>query len=157
MSAAPLLLPLGTEMADPVARLECICKAATDSGIYERGCPVDEIAELAPLMLTIEAVRLYAGIHMADRLRPLFNLVCSYVPSPPQKRYLLGAALHTRSIVLPLLDGQGLAITAIGCEDHLTIVAAGCPDRIEGLEEFGSRIDRSVRELEAAVKTGNSG
>jgi len=153
MSAAPLLLPLGTEMADPVARLECICKAAMDSGIYERGCPVEEIADLAPLMLTVEAVRLYAGIHMADRLRPLFNLVCSYVPSPPRQRYLLGAALHTRAFVLPLLDGQGLTITAISCADHLTIVTTGCPDRIDGLEEFGSRVDRSIRELEAAVTT----
>lgn len=153
MTAVPLLLPLGTEMADPVMRLEAIGKIAMDSGIYERGCPLEEIADVAPLMLTVEAVRLYSGIHMADRFRPLFNLLCSYVPSPPQQRYLLGAALHTRAFVLPLLDGQGLTITAIGCAEHLTIVTMGCPDRIQGLEEFGSHIDRSVRELESALKS----
>ena len=79
------------------------------------------------------------------------------MPAQPQERYLLGAALQTRSFVPPLLDGQGLTITAVSCKDHLTIVTTGCPDRIAGLDALTGHIQASVGELESAVSTRTRG
>lgn len=150
-AALPLLLPLATDQPDPAVRLEGISTAAVRSGIYERGVPVEEISGRAPLTLAVEGIRLYTGLHLADRFRPMFNCVCLNLPCSGEPRYLMGARLQARYFALPLLDGQGLTITASGCDGQMDLTALACPDCLPGLEGWSGAVRRAIRDLDRAT------
>ncbi len=150
-AALPLLLPLATDQADPAARLDGISTAAARSGIYERGVPVEEISGRAPLTLAVEGIRLYTGLHLADRFRPLFNVLCLNLPCSGEPRYLMGARLQARYFALPLLDGQGLTLTASSCDGQMDLTALACPDCLPGLEGWPGAVRQALRALDRAT------
>jgi WS/DGAT/MGAT family acyltransferase len=147
----PLLTTLGTDVDDPAIRLARIHAAAELSRAYLEGMPVEQITALDPLALAVQGVELGARLHLADRHRPLFNLVCVNLPVAAGERYLLGARLVDRSFMLPLMDGQGLSISVIRCLDHLTLSAVWCPVSGPGLDGLQARVDRALDALERAV------
>ena len=150
-SGQPLLTTLATDLDDPLERLERICAAARQSRMYLKGMPVEKIAVREPLSLAVQGVELGARLHLADRHRPIFNLVCVNLPVAAGERYLLGARLVDRAFMLPLMDGQGLSFSVIRCLDHLTIAAVWCPGRAPGLENLQGRADRALAALESAA------
>jgi len=150
-SGQPLLTTLATDLDDPRSRLERIHEVGRQSQMYLEGMPVDKIAAIDPLSLAVQGVELGARLHLADRHRPIFNLVCVNLPVAAGERYLLGARLVDRSFILPLMDGQGLSFSVIRCGEHLTMTAVWCPGRAPGLEGLQARTDAALDALEAAV------
>lgn len=150
-SGQPLLTTLGTDLDDPAARLGQIHATAQRSRMYLEGMPVEKIAGHDPLSLAVQGVELGARLHLADRHRPIFNLVCVNLPVAAGDRYLLGSRLVDRAFVLPLMDGQGLSVSVIRCLDHLTMTAVWCPGDGPGLDGLQGRADRALAELEAAA------
>jgi diacylglycerol O-acyltransferase len=153
-SGQPLLTTLATDLSDPAARLEEIHRAARRSRMYLEGMPVEKIAVLDPLSLAIQGVELGARLHLADRHRHIFNVVCVNMPVAAGERYLLGSRLVDRAFMLPLMDGQGLSFSVIRCLDHLTLTALWCPGSGPGLEGLQARSDRALDALEAATGGG---
>jgi hypothetical protein len=147
----PLLTTLATDLDDPRSRLERIHEVGRQSQMYLKGMPVDKIAAIDPLSLAVQGVELGARLHLADRHRPIFNLVCVNLPVAAGERYLLGARLVDRSFILPLMDGQGLSFSVIRCGDHLTMTAVWCPGSAPGLDGLQARTDAALDALEAAI------
>ncbi len=85
-AALPMLLPLATDVDDPAARLKGISAAAARSDLYRSAITLQEISGRAPMTLAVEGIHLYTGLHLADRFRPIFNLVCLYMPSTGEPR-----------------------------------------------------------------------
>ena len=110
--------------------------------MYLEGMPVEKIAGHDPLSLAVQGVELGARLHLADRHRPIFNLVCVNLPVAAGDRYLLGSRLVHRAFVLPLMDGQGLSVSVIRCLDHLTMTAVWCPGDAPGLDGPGVFLSR---------------
>lgn len=149
-AALPMLLPLATDVDDPAARLKGISTAAARSGLYRSAIALQEISGRAPMTLAVEGIRLYTGLHLADRFRPIFNLVCLYMPSTGEPRYLMGARLKSRYFALPLLDGQGLTVTASSCDDQMDLTVLACPDCVPGLDRWPAAIKQALRALTRA-------
>jgi len=146
-AALPMMLPLATDVDDPAARLHGISAAAAKSGLYRGAETLEEISGRAPMTLAVEGIRLYTGLHLADRFRPMFNLVCLYMPSTGEPRYLMGARLKSRYFALPLLDGQGLTMTASSCDDQMDLTVLACPDCVPGLDRWPAAVQRALRAL----------
>jgi WS/DGAT/MGAT family acyltransferase len=147
----PLLTTLATDIDNPRERLLRIQEAARQSQSYLDGMPVEKIAVHDPLSLAVQGVELGARLHLADRHRPIFNLVCVNLPVAAGERYLLGSRLVDRAFMLPLMDGQGLSISVIRCLDHLTMTAVWCPGPVPALDGLQARVDRALESLESAV------
>jgi WS/DGAT/MGAT family acyltransferase len=147
----PLLTTLATDVDDPRERLQRIHQAGEQSRAYLDGMPVEKIAVHDPLSLAVQGVELGARLHLADRHRPIFNLVCVNLPVAAGERYLLGARLVDRAFMLPLMDGQGLSFSVIRCLDHLTMTAVWCPGPAPTLEGLQARVDRALEALESAA------
>ncbi len=105
---------LATDIADPIARLRAI--QATTRGAKEEHNAIgadmlQNWAEFAAPTVFSLAARLYARMKLADRHRPVHNLVISNVPGPPFPLYLAGAELVAAYPMGPVFEGAGLNIT----------------------------------------------
>lgn len=122
---------LGTDLADPVERLERVraaaaaAKAAHGSGIEDR---VMQWAELPPPAVWALAMRLYTASHLARRMPPLFNLLVSNVPGAPVPLYLGPARVVATYPYGPLLDTVGCNVTVLGSAESLDVGVIVCPD-----------------------------
>ena len=68
-------------------------------------------AEHATPNLFALSARLYTGMRLADRHRPIANLVISNVPGPDFPLYFGGAEMMAGFPLGPVMDGMGLNIT----------------------------------------------
>ena len=76
------------------------------------------------------ASRLYSSMSLADRHRPIHNLVISNVPGPPFPLYLAGAELVAAYPMGPIMEGAGLNITVLSYVDSIAIGINACPSRV---------------------------
>lgn len=141
--------PLGTDVADPLARLDAIASASSQSK--------RELPRVGP-----RAMGAYTGLLMApsiaQALLPLggrtpapANLVVSNVPGMPQARYLDGSPLKAFYPVSVLLHGQALNITAVGGASTLDIGFTGGRDSVPHLQRIAVHCGEGLAELEHAL------
>ena len=110
-------------------------------------------AELAaPTTFTL-AARFYTRLKLADRHRPVLNLVISNVPGPPFPIYLAGAKLVAVYPMGPVLEGAGLNLTVMsycGSVDFGFMVASNLmPD----VWDLADAVHPAFEELLAAAET----
>ncbi len=144
-----MFAPLGTDVADPLARLAAIASASSQSK--------RELPRVGP-----RAMGAYTGLLMApsvaQALLPLggrtpapANLVLSNVPGMPQARYLDGSPLKAFYPVSVLLHGQALNITAVGGASTLDIGFTGGRDSVPHLQRIAVHCGEGLEELERAL------
>ncbi|MCC6646524.1 MAG: wax ester/triacylglycerol synthase family O-acyltransferase [Polyangiaceae bacterium] len=107
---------LATHVDDPRARLLAI--AATTRGAKEEHNAVgadmlQNWAEFAAPTTFNLASRFYSAMNLADKHRPIHNLVISNVPGPPFPLYLAGADLVAIYPMGPVMEGAGLNVTVL--------------------------------------------
>ena len=74
------------------------------------------------------AARLYSGMHLGDRHRPIHNVVISNVPGPAVPALLRrGRARVARYPMGPVMEGAGLNITVLSYLDHVDIGFVAVP------------------------------
>lgn len=145
---------LGTDEADPVARLRSISDtmAAKKS---RRGSTVGEDllawAEVPPPAVFSLVMRAYLGLDLESRFNPICNLVVSNVPGPPESLYLAGARLAAIHPLGPVFSGMALNVTAMGCGDGLDVGLVACRRVIPDLWELAGELSTALAELRTAV------
>jgi WS/DGAT/MGAT family acyltransferase len=144
-----LYATLGTDLDDPVARIEAI-KASTRLGKARlpevSGAAMD--AYTAVLMLPFMA---QAILGVGGRGRPASNLVISNVPGPAEERYLDGSRMEEIYPVSLLFNGQALNITAVSYDGEFNIGFTGCRDSIPSLQKIAVYAGEELDRLEAAL------
>ncbi|NWG71818.1 MAG: wax ester/triacylglycerol synthase family O-acyltransferase [Parvularculaceae bacterium] len=123
-----LSIPLGTHVADPLARLHFAHEKAKNQKAMSNAVGARELADmskLAPAMITGVATRLYSRLGLANRLSPMFNTVVTNVPGPQAPLYMAGARLTASYGLGPVMDSMGLfhAVTSYCGEIAVTITA----------------------------------
>lgn len=149
-----MLTSLATDAADPAERLHRI-SGGTESGKRQHDAigatTLTDWTEFAAPAVFSRAARLYSSTRMADRHRPLFNLVISNVPGPQVPLYMRGA----RSLALypmgPVIDGGALNITVMSYLGHLYVGLVGCRETVPDLWELAGDIDDEVTTLRKAA------
>jgi WS/DGAT/MGAT family acyltransferase len=113
---------LYTNIEDPVERLKEIHKTTKGAKAEHNALGADTLqnwAELAGPSMFASAVRFYSTRNLANRHRPIHNLVISNVPGPRFPLYLEGARLEAIYPLGPVMEGAGLNLTLMSYLDAI--------------------------------------
>ncbi|MDP6978985.1 MAG: wax ester/triacylglycerol synthase family O-acyltransferase [Myxococcota bacterium] len=147
---------LGSEIADPLARLQHVCGAARSSkkqGSSTGATTMLDIAELIPSALGHVAAQTYRTMDLSSRHAPFFNCVVTNVPGPREPLYLAGAKMVSNYGIGPIFDGMGLIHPVLSYDDSITIAFTSCPSMIREPALYTECLRSAFEELRAAVET----
>ncbi len=152
-----MLVSLATDQADPAERLATIRQGATASKIHHQAIgarTLTDYTEFIPFALAGLGARLYTRMHLAEKHKPVFNLVITNVPGPQMPLYVAGARLLAHAGTGPIFDGMGLIMPVFSYNGALSIAATSDRAMMPDVEVFASYLTASLDELEAAVGAG---
>ena len=151
---------LATDVADPLERLRAIQSVTSGAKEEHNAIGADMLqnwAEFAaPTMFSL-AARLYTRMRLAERHRPVHNLVISNVPGPPFPLYLAGAELKAAYPMGPVFEGAGLNITVISYMGSLDFGFNAAANAVPDLWDLASCVEPAFEELSRAVAAQASG
>lgn len=143
------LCPLGTDLADPLERLDYIHRAMTwaKHQVTDRGSNATMLL-LAP---SIAVTVLSPIAPLAPRLRRGYNVSISSVPGPQAEMYWNGAHLEEIYPVSTAIDGQALNVTMCSYADRVTFGYVSGRDVVPDIGSLIPLTERVLADLEAAV------
>jgi hypothetical protein len=97
------------------------------------------------------AARLYTGMKLADRHRPVANLVISNVPGPDFPLYMGGAEMLGMFPLGPVMDGMGLNITIMSYQGVLYWGLASDARAVPRLWDIAAAVPFALSELMEAA------
>src|SRR5574341_163353 len=145
---------LATDQRDPEARVRAINEStkAAKSEHHALGAKMlQDWAEFATPALFTRASRLYSSMHLADRHRPIHNLIVSNVPGPPFPLYLAGAKLKMLCPLGPVMEGAGLNVTVISYMENLDVGLIACRESVPDLWDLADGFKDALEELKDAA------
>ncbi len=149
---------LGTNIADPVARMRAVHESSARSKAFiESMGPRSfiEYAEFLPGMLLVPAIRL----GMAAKLGQYFpsawfaNTYVTTMRGPQFPIYLVGAQMIASYEFTPFTQRNGLMHSTFSYCGRLLVSINGCPAVLPDIEHYGDCVDASFAELTSAEKT----
>ena len=149
-----MLVSLATDEADPRSRLRAIRDAAQSSKSALRAVGARTLvgsAELFPFALSGLAVRLYSRMAVAERHRPMFNLVITNVPGPPRRLRIGGAEMLCYVGGAPVFDGLGLILPVLSYAGTVSVGVTADRRILGDAPGFAQRLEAALDELERAV------
>ena len=152
---AAMIAPLGTQIADPLERLDYVhsqtvnSKAMTDA-IGARN--MTEMSKVSPALFMALGAQLYSRLHLADRIAPPFNTVVTNVPGPPVPIYSCGSRMESMMGLLCLTDGLGLGHVVQSYVEEATIAFTACRKLMPDPEFYAQCIEDSFTELRDAAR-----
>ena len=149
-----MLVSLATDVADPLERLRAIRAAARSSKTALRAVGARTLvrsADLLPYALSGLAVRLYSRLALAERHRPLFNLVITNVPGPPRRLTIGGAEMLCYAGAAPVFDGLGLILPVLSYAGTVSVGVTADRALLGDAAGFAARLEAALGELETAA------
>lgn len=148
-AVAGFVVPLGTDLDDPLERLNGIHRVTTRSK--------REILEMSPAaqqqLALLGLSPFVAGqmLGVLPKIPPFFNFVVSNVVLSKSPLYLMGAELEAMYPVSFLFDGYAINITLVGYNDHVAIGFLGCREAVPSLQRLAVYTGDALTELEHRV------
>jgi WS/DGAT/MGAT family acyltransferase len=149
-----MFVQLPTHLPDPIERLRFIregTKGAKEEHKALGATTLQNWAEHATPNVFAVAARLYTGMKLADRHRPVANLVVSNVPGPDFPLYLAGSQLLGMFPLGPVMDGMGLNITIMSYMGVLYWGLASDARAVPRLWDIAAAIPHALTELMEAA------
>ncbi len=147
---------LGTDLADPVARLAHVRAQTAASVTVNQAIGARELTDVrrhtpaATLALASKMIgRAAAGI---GRRAPLAHFTISNVPGPSQPLYMCGARMTYFSAIMPIADGMGLVIAVTSYDGRIIISPTSCRELIPDPAHFAQCIRDSFQEYLALTR-----
>ncbi len=144
-----LYCSLGTDLADPLERIQAI-RASTTLGkerMPRAGRGAMDVYTAALMGPFLSQAMLGFGGHG----RPASNLVVSNVPGPAEPRFMDGSRLEELYPISLLFNGQALNITAVSYAGEFNIGYTGCRDSVPHLQRIAVYSGEALEELEKAL------
>jgi diacylglycerol O-acyltransferase / wax synthase len=158
-----MFVQLPVDLESPLDRLTAIHEGTRGAKEEHNALGPDMLinwAEYSTPNVFTGAARLYSRLRLADRHRPIANLVISNVPGPDFPLYLGGAELQSGFPLGPVMDGMGVNITIMSYRGVLYWGIIACPDSIPRVWSLTAGIplalDELLREAGAAPATYRS-
>jgi WS/DGAT/MGAT family acyltransferase len=145
-----MFVQLPVELHDPLERLMAIHDGTKGAKEEHNALGADMLqnwAEHSTPNVFATAARLYSGMHLANRHRPIANLVISNVPGPDVPLYLAGAQLEAGFPLGPVMDGMGVNITIMSYRGTLHWGIHASPDTIPRIWDLAAAIPSALDEL----------
>lgn len=141
---------LATDVDDPIERLRVIHEvtqgAKADHDLLGASLLQDWAEHVAPVTFSM-AARLYSGLRLSDRHRPIHNAVISNVPGPPFPLYFAGAKLESALPMGPVMEGAGLNVTVLSYMDQVDIGFVASRDLIPDVWALAGHAEDAMVEL----------
>ena len=147
-----LFCTLGTEIADPLARLRSI-----SAGTGRAKHIMADLSAAAIQKITAEGTsRLFRGQLLGlTRFRaPFFNVAVSNGIYGHEPLYLRGARLETSFPCSVVFDGYALNVTIVGYAGWCSIGYTGCPAAMPDMDRLSALTEQALAEFEAVLATG---
>jgi diacylglycerol O-acyltransferase / wax synthase len=149
-----MFVQLPCHIEDPLERLHLIhegTKGAKEEHQALGATTLQNWAEHATPNVFAAAARLYTGMKLADRHRPVANLVVSNVPGPDFPLYLGGSKMLGMFPLGPVMDGMGLNITIMSNLGVLYWGLASDARAVPRLWDIAAAIPHALTELMEAA------
>lgn len=149
-----MLVPLATDEADAGQRLRGIRDAARGSKEAHSAVGARtllESTELLPFALAGLGAQLYSRLQLAERHRPVFNVVVTNVPGPTRPLRIAGAPLLAHYGSAPLFDGLGLILTVMSYAGTVTVGVTADHAAMSDPAAFAQELGAELDELERAA------
>ena len=150
-----MFVSLATDVEDPAERLRAIArltKGAKEEHNALGAAVLMNWAEFAAPGLFARAMRFYSSMNLADRHRPIHNVIISNVPGPPFPLYLAGARLEVLAPLGPIMEGAGLNITVMSYIDRIDVGLIACRELIPDIWDLAEDFSASMEELKKAAE-----
>ncbi|AXQ31366.1 wax ester/triacylglycerol synthase family O-acyltransferase [Solimonas sp. K1W22B-7] len=147
--ATGFVAPLGTNLDDPLERIQWIRRVTTRAKAELQDLSRD--AQLQFALLGLAPLLLGQITGTLPKLPPLFNCVVSNVVLSNKPLYLMGAELEAVYPVSFLFDGYALNVTLVGYKDSVAVGFLGCRSAIPSLQRLAVYTTDALAELERAV------
>lgn len=149
-----MVVPLHTEIADPIERLTAVRDSATQSkemsDALNAAHLLDAANQLPPGLATM-GTRVLSQLGMSRQGRRFFNTTVTNVPAPPGPHYTCGARLVAHFGMGPLLDGAGLFHSVMGVELQLFLSVTACRAMLPDPGFYRQCMDETVAEFIALI------
>ncbi len=149
-----MFVQLPCELEDPLERLRAIhegTKGAKEEHHALGASTLQNWAEHATPNVFAMAARFYTGMKLADRHRPIANLVISNVPGPDFPLYMGGSQMLGMFPLGPVMDGMGLNITIMSYMGVLYWGLASDARAVPRLWDIAAAIPHALTELMEAA------
>ena len=149
-----MFVSLATDLEDPAERLRAIADATKGAKEEHNALGADVLqnwAEFAAPGVFARAMRLYSEMNLADRHRPIHNVIISNVPGPAFPLYMAGAQLSVMAPLGPIMEGAGLNVTVMSYMDRVDIGLIACRESIPDIWELAEDFVDSMAELKKAA------
>ncbi len=149
-----MFVQLPTDVADPLERLRIIHEGTGGAKEEHQALgarTLQDWAEHATPNVFALSARLYTRMRLADRHRPIANLVVSNVPGPDFPLYLGGAELLAAFPLGPVMDGMGLNITIMSYRGVLYWGLVSCARAVPRIWDIASAVPGALDELLVAA------
>ena len=145
-----MFVQLPCEVDDPLERLRTIhegTKGAKEEHKALGAGTLQNWAEHASPNVFAAAARLYTRMKLANRHRPLANLIISNVPGPDVPLYMGGSEMLGMFPLGPVMDGMGLNITIMSYRGVLYWGLASDARAVPRLWDIAAAIPAALSEL----------
>ena len=145
-----MFVQLPVDLESPLDRLTAIHEGTRGAKEEHNALGADMLinwAEYSTPNVFAGAARLYSRLRLADRHRPIANLVISNVPGPDFPLYLGGAEMQSGFPLGPVMDGMGVNITIMSYRGILYWGIIACPDSIPRVWSLTAGIPLALDEL----------
>jgi len=149
-----MFVQLPAHLHDPLERLVAIREGTKGAKEEHNALGADMLvnwAEHATPNTFAAAARLYSRMRLADRHRPIANLIVSNVPGPGFPLYLAGAEMVAGFPLGPVMDGLGVNITIMSYRGTLYWGIISCPETMPKVWRLAAEIPLALDELLAAA------
>ena len=151
---------LGTNIADPVARLRAVHESSARSKAANEAMGpgvLVEYAEFVPGALFVGALRFGMAAHLGKYLENsgVSNTLVSTMRGPEFPIYLVGARMIAGYALSPFMQGGGLMHNMISYCGRVVVSINGCPTVLPDIEHYGDCMDASFAELTSGSTTSD--
>jgi len=144
---------LGTDLADPLERLETVHKTARSSKKTSSAAGSNtllDVANVIPSALGELAARAYRGLGLSSLHPAFFSCIVTNVPGPKESLFLAGSKMVACYGLGPIFDGVGLIHPVLSYDGGITISFTSCPEMLPDPAHYEECLRESFEELAAA-------
>ena len=144
-----MIASLGTNVAEPLKRLETIKNSTKQAKEHLQSLPKDVLNQYTVLLMSPYISQLLTGI--AGHMRPVFNFTISNVPGPKEPLYFNGARQEAMFPLSLIAHGGALNITCLSYLDQLNFGFVGCRDTLPHMQHLAVYSGEALAELSDLV------
>jgi len=141
-----MIASLGTNVADPMRRLESIIASTRAAKAHLQSLPRSTLTQYTMLLMSPYILQLVSGL--GGRMRPVFNVTISNVPGPDKPLYFEGAKLEAMYPVSLIAHGGALNITCLSYAGSLNFGYTGCRDTLPSMQRLAVYTGEALEELD---------